>query len=285
MPRLNFRDITAGNAKDYKSDLFEYFAEDFFKKKGFNIIKLPARGTDGGADLIIIEPLIGKISSSENRWLVSCKHSVHSNRAIGKSLEQDVSDRLKKHNCNGFLGFYSLGMTESLREYLDTTLLKEGFIWTVYNYVRIEREIFEEPIDHNWLKTYFKHLPLESEYASPKKSYTSLNCSSCGSDFLITDKEAKLAAWGMGTHCNVFEYVCSDSCYGQLEHDVLVSNWDDEIHHWEKSLSQVLSPMGYKDFFNNFSDDGGMNKSSDPRAGQNIKLAMSSIHQYMINGC
>lgn len=53
------------------------------------------------------------------KYLVSFRHNIN-NGAVGTSLEQNITGRMRKHNTNGFIGFYSGNYTTSLLERLTS---------------------------------------------------------------------------------------------------------------------------------------------------------------------
>jgi len=106
MSAVDFTEIPRSNKGD-ESDEFEIFAADFLDTLGLSVIRGPSRGADGGRDLVVEEAVNGSLSKSSKRWLVSCKHFAHSGRSVGHSYEQNVSDRVQQHQCDGFLAFYS----------------------------------------------------------------------------------------------------------------------------------------------------------------------------------
>lgn len=83
---------------------WEFFAQDVLFYLGFTILEGPSEGPDAGLDL--------KVQNDGIDFLVSCKHW---NKNIGVPNEQDISDRLRQHNCNGFIAFYSTGITKPLK--------------------------------------------------------------------------------------------------------------------------------------------------------------------------
>jgi hypothetical protein len=121
MPQLDFKEISQGNVADGKQDSFELFAREFVEKLGYKVISGPDRGSDGGRDIIVQEERIGPGGSSYVKWLVSCKHHAHSGKSVGTNQEINIVDRLKEHDCSGFIGFYSTIPSSAL-----TTRLK-GF--------------------------------------------------------------------------------------------------------------------------------------------------------------
>ncbi|MES2656601.1 MAG: restriction endonuclease [Bacteroidota bacterium] len=136
---IDFKEIAKANRGGGQQDTFEQFARDFFLALGYKIDTHPGRGADGGKDLIVSEKRSG-ISNNETlfRWLVSCKHYAHSNRAVSINDEIDIKGRVDQHNCNGFLGFYSTIPSSPLNEKLDSLM---GNNYDILDSRKIEKEL------------------------------------------------------------------------------------------------------------------------------------------------
>lgn len=104
---LDFTEIPQANKGGGLQDTFELFTRDFLQLLGYRIIESPDRGADGKRDLIVDEILSGISSEVTLRWLVSCKHYASSGSSVSDSDEINISDRLKQHGCDGFMGVYS----------------------------------------------------------------------------------------------------------------------------------------------------------------------------------
>ena len=74
------------------------------------------------------------------RWLVSCKHYASSEKAVSDSDEINISDRLKQHGCDGFMGVYSTLPATSL-----TGVLKGQKYHYVFDSKRIESILLSNP--------------------------------------------------------------------------------------------------------------------------------------------
>jgi len=105
MPIIDFTEIPPANTGAGDQDTFELFTRDFFQALGFEIEENPSRGADGGKDLIMVEPLEGKIKSGKRRWIVSCKHYAHSGKAVGDKDEIDILGRVRKFKAQVLLAF------------------------------------------------------------------------------------------------------------------------------------------------------------------------------------
>ncbi|MEU4162561.1 hypothetical protein [Actinoplanes sp. NPDC026670] len=135
MGALDFSEIPAANAGPRRDD-WELFAREFLKWKGFQIISGPDRGADGGRDLIVEEVRLGPGGETRLRWLVSCKHFAPSGKSVGPNHEINIGERLKVHNCNGFMGFYSTICTSGLSDILSA---QDHVV--IYDSASIEREL------------------------------------------------------------------------------------------------------------------------------------------------
>jgi hypothetical protein len=136
MHMIDFKEIPKAGTNAGDQDHFEFFARDFLKTVGYEILEGPTRGADNGADLIVSEKMIsGKIM----RWLVSCKHFAHSKKAVSGKDELDIETRLKVHNCDGFIGFYSTIPGPSLNT--KVKILKH---WDLYDSAKITSKLLEE---------------------------------------------------------------------------------------------------------------------------------------------
>jgi hypothetical protein len=139
---VNFADIPPSNKGGRYQDFFEQFACAFLEAKGFEIVQRPDRGPDGKKDLLIKEIQKGFSGTSETMWLVSCKHKAHSNRSVTDTDEPDISDRVKKFDCDGFIGFYSTiassGLSNKLQSLKNNS---KSFKYIIYDNARISSEL------------------------------------------------------------------------------------------------------------------------------------------------
>lgn len=140
MPTLNFNEIPSAKANKEKpgeQDTFELFARDVLDHIGFTIVSPPNRGHDQGKDIVVEEVRRGVGGETRVRWLVSCKHYAHMGKSVTPDDEINILERMKIHNCSGFLSFYSTvqstGLAAILEKIPDTQ---------VYDRERIERTLF-----------------------------------------------------------------------------------------------------------------------------------------------
>ena len=82
MALIDFKEIPKANVANGMQDSFELFTREFLHAIGLSIDEDPDRGQDGGRDIIVTEKLTGILEDSEARWLVSCKHKIHSGASV-----------------------------------------------------------------------------------------------------------------------------------------------------------------------------------------------------------
>jgi hypothetical protein len=91
--------------------------------------------------LIVEEVCKGISRNTKIRWLVSCKHFIHSGKAVGVKDESDISDRVNQHKCAGFLGVCSTFPSTSLEERLQ----QQPFESQLLTPEQIEKYILDNP--------------------------------------------------------------------------------------------------------------------------------------------
>lgn len=188
MAIIDFKEIPQANIANGEQDNFELFAREFFHTIGFSIIQDPDRGQDGGRDLIVSEKRTGIIGESNVKWLVSCKHKAHGGNAVNASDEEDISDRIQAHNCDGFIGFYSTIVSAPLNRKLEA--LKERYEVQIFDREKIERILLENGSANKLIERFFPKSFREIELKSPTNllsEYYPLRCKVCGKDLLQRD--------------------------------------------------------------------------------------------------
>src|SRR5947209_13918460 len=68
--------------------------------------------------MLISEQMVGRLQTRAYRWLVSCKHFATSGKSAGLSDEEGITDRIRQHSADGFMGFYSTVPSAALVERL-----------------------------------------------------------------------------------------------------------------------------------------------------------------------
>lgn len=188
MAIIDFKEIPKANVANGNQDVFELFAREFFHALGFFVLEDPDRGQDGGRDIIISEKRTGIINDTEIRWLVSCKHKIHSGSAVNVSDEEDISDRIQFHRCDGFIGFYSTVVSSPLNRKFEA--LKDKYQIEIFDREKIERILLENRAVNKLIRRFFPLSYNEIELKSPSNllsKYEPLRCKVCGKDLLHRD--------------------------------------------------------------------------------------------------
>jgi Restriction endonuclease len=90
------------------------------------IVQWTGRGPDGGRDLIFVENQQGPLKSTSVRWLVSCKDNSLNGRSVTERDVGSVVDKVRQHDCQGFLLATSTTASAGLKELLDKLDLSVG---------------------------------------------------------------------------------------------------------------------------------------------------------------
>ncbi|MDN7909915.1 restriction endonuclease [Burkholderia cepacia] len=164
-----FRDFFLG----IDPDEWEYFAVDFLSSLGYIIERPPSRGADGGLDAIV--------SANGKSYLVSCKHKILSNNAVGIDDEKSILDRIIQHKTDGFLGFYSTQVSTPLQGRFDG-LTESGYPCFYFDGNTISDYLPQ--ISSSTLQKYGS--PKEFKYSLniPEYNYRPLPCLECETDIL-----------------------------------------------------------------------------------------------------
>jgi hypothetical protein len=150
---INFKEIPPANKGGGHQDAFELFAREFLEALGYKIERPPDRGPDGKKDMIVSEIQKGIVSETKISWLVSCKHKIHSGKAVTDTDEPDIMDRILNHSCNGFIGFYSTLPSSSLTNKLHNLKIQKKIEYHIFDNSKIEKILLEK-----------KHFHLFSQY-------------------------------------------------------------------------------------------------------------------------
>lgn len=247
MPAVDFKEIPEAHIPSGKQDTFEYFAEEFLKELGFKIHTRPSRGRDEGMDLIVIEERKGVVDKTDVKWLVSCKHTAHSGRAITPSDEKNINARVSKHGCQGFIGFYSVGISSGLSKQMGS--LKESIQFKIFDAKEIERKLVALAYSNQDLfKRYFpqsyERYIIENPEPSPiYVGNPTIRCDYCGKD-LLTPKATGMFCWiqefkdeEIGKIVDVYF-----NCHGACD-KALSSKYNHEYTHLWLHLSDFTIPQ------------------------------------------
>ena len=218
MAMLDFKEIPPADTGNGDQDSFELFAREFFAEVlHFEIVSEPNRGADGGKDLIAVEHQIGSLSSTDIRWLISCKHKAHSGHSVKPTDEDSIIDRLKQHKANGFIGFYSTLPSTGLNERLDSFITSECKI-EVFNHERIETELIRAKkyeLIQRFFPASYKKMQAQNHKNTPSilfGEYEPLLCEYCGKDLLKEHLHDRGAIVVLLENINTNEFVDAYAC-------------------------------------------------------------------------
>ncbi len=231
---IDFTEILDGDA-------WEAFCRDYLIALGLVVEIPPAKGPDGGLDLLVREQLTGALASRSFTWLVSCKHYAMSGKAVGNTDEVNIVDRLEQHKADGFIGFYSTMASASLitklKEFRDSGRIEA---YEIYDGTRIENGFHDVGLSGVLLQ----HLPVSHTSLRPIHpllgKYEPLHCEICGKDLLTASVIGKTKGniilatrRGSGDESIVesVHFVCKGACDRTLEDTLhkkgLLGGWDD----------------------------------------------------------
>lgn len=226
---INWTEISDG-------ETWEQFARDFLESIGLKIEIEPGRGQDRGRDIVISERLQGLLHGQTFRWLVSCKHYAGRGSAVGTE-EADISDRCKRNQCHGFMGFYSTVASANLIDRLEE-LKREGQIESsrIFDGRAIESQI----VARGMTKLVLRYIPLSFAKLRPIQKlfgdHIALRCFVCQRDVLTianpNEYKAIIVSGMRGPDaCDEAHVVCKGKCddtvSAQIEGAGLVTAWQD----------------------------------------------------------
>jgi restriction endonuclease len=247
MPVLDFKEIpipTVGATRDQ----FELFAREFLEFIGFKVIVGPDRGPDGGRDLVVQEARTGVAGETLVRWLVSCKHKVHSGASVTPQDEPDIHDRVNTHDCQGFLGFYSTIPSSGLATKLNVLTLP--FEVQVYDAERIERHCLTSSSGLALAKRFFPKslIRWRKDHPTPAKVFReepALFCWYCNRNLLLPKPHGIVVVWRSlpprKEHTQHVYWCCKGRCDKALLEGYmrkgLIDGWED--------IPDLLMPIAY----------------------------------------
>lgn len=248
MPVLDFKNIPEANGTD-TPDTFELFARDFLGYLGYTILENPSRGADGGKDLIVQETRMGISGSTNIKWLVSCKHYAYSGRSVNPNDEQNITDRIQQHNCDGFIGFYSTLSSSGLMNRLSN--LENRFLFQVFDASLIESKLICNLEGELLAKRYFRESMNTFLIENPRpiqlfKDIPELHCEICNKELINNEsiRDSIIVFFYEYTpepyHKKYIKITtcCKGECDNILEKKInLISGWED--------LSDLKSPFIY----------------------------------------
>jgi len=120
---------------------FELFCEDLLRAMGFTIVQAPARGQDGGTDLIVSEAVRDTMGLAEQRrWVVQCKHWAKGGKAVPFSEVSNYREAMDQAKARRYLLIASTLPTHDLQEKFQAVTEKGDYvalIWSPANLTRL----------------------------------------------------------------------------------------------------------------------------------------------------
>lgn len=125
---------------------FELFCEDLLKAMDFAIVQSPARGPEGGKDLIVSEIVRDRMGLAEERkWLVQCKHYAKSDKAVGFKDVANYRDVMDRYGVRHYILITSTLPTEDLRAKFEAVSEKGDYIAITWSKGDLLRLLDEHP--------------------------------------------------------------------------------------------------------------------------------------------
>jgi formylglycine-generating enzyme required for sulfatase activity len=125
---------------------FELLCEDLLQAMGFSIVQPPARGPEGGKDLIISEIVRDRMGFTEERkTLIQCKHRAQSGKAVGFGEVANYRDVMDQYQVQRYLLITSTLPTEDLRTKFEATSNKGDYVALIWSKGDLARLLDEHP--------------------------------------------------------------------------------------------------------------------------------------------
>ena len=136
---IDFTEIESGEE-------FELLCEDLLQAMEFTIVQQPARGQEGGKDLIVSEIFRDKMGFTETReTLIQCKHRAKSGKAVGFAEVANYRDVMDQYEVRRYLLITSTLPTEDLRKKFEKTSKKGDYTALIWSKGDLARFLDEHP--------------------------------------------------------------------------------------------------------------------------------------------
>lgn len=153
---------------DYEK--FEFLCEDLLKALGLEITSRPARGPDGGKDIIAernhTHDILGVVE--RERYLIQCKHTAGKNSVTPREVEGYTED-LRRHKANCYLLITNRTVSQTVAERIealnrDTSDCRKAAFW---NWSNLSELIQNYPdIATKYFISWFDEAKEAADYAS-----------------------------------------------------------------------------------------------------------------------
>ncbi len=150
---LDFKELSKDGIK------FEQLIREILIREGFET-HWTGIGPDNGRDLIITEQLIGKLSSRERKWIVSCKHNANSGKSVNREDLGNIVSDCQSINAEGFILACSTQPSASVVTRLEEISKNQNIITKFWDAIEIEKKLLY-PNTFDLIHTFF---PESSKY-------------------------------------------------------------------------------------------------------------------------
>lgn len=231
---------------------WEFFAVDFLKTAGYTILDLPTIGPDGGKDL--------KVEYEGKKYIVSCKHFIRSGNTVGTGVEENILDRVVQHEVDGFIGFYSTQISNSLKERFDKLNSNCNYTFTY-----LDKYLISQYIPYMNFQTLQKFGMCNGlTYVSnvPESDYKPLNCLFCGKKDILDPLNIDMSIVTVYNYDNEYHYAYG--CKGcipvsiypwadisQVLHLEQLQKWNNEVDFIKNEYKVSEDFYRYESIFNN----------------------------------
>lgn len=141
---------------------FEQLIRDLLTLENLDV-RWTGVGPDGGRDMILYEKLKGPISSHQRKWLISCKHSLNSKKAIGRAGAGNIIEDCRSIGADGFILACSSFPSASLITRLEEIAKNQNLLTMYWDGTQIENRLLQ-PNTFSLVKAYFPKSKLHSEW-------------------------------------------------------------------------------------------------------------------------
>lgn len=233
MALLDFCEIPEAGKATGKQDSFELFAREVLEAMGFSILQGPARGADGGKDIIVEETRPGLLGTTRLKWLVSCKHFAFSGKSVRPEDEKNIFERVSAAKCQGFIGFYSTLASSGLSELLiQQTQIQSK----LFDHEEIERHLISSPAGPQLIKRYFPVSAAKLKHSPPElfEDPIPIECDSCGKDLLNPPSGIWVLWWQRDEDRKTEHYVdahfaCKGECDRLIASEIRTRHFPDRV--------------------------------------------------------
>jgi hypothetical protein len=242
-----------------------------------------------GKDLLILERRKGVGGETIVRWLVSCKHKVHSGRSVSLDDEQNIVERVEGKKCNGFLAFYSTLPSSSLATRLNE--LRSKFEIQIFDSALIEKHLLAE----NGIAVAARYFPgstnrwknLHPRAANIFSETETLECEVCGENLLTPSPSGIFVLWEnsetkleRGDEILDAHWCCKGRCDRVLERRMRTKHGPNVVDGWE-DIPDLCVPLIYlrklMAFFNGFQNGDQWS----PEAFEKLKKVLIVVYQHV----